>query len=562
MKEHTSQHDPIVPFDPDFYLGTVTQVGAASLQFEFENHAEENQDTLLSLARKTEVGMHLIVAVRGHGVIGILSDIETVRRESGDTVIGVFNFTHTLDGKSGKIVTGIISMPRVGNKVFIAPAALVQLAAESGIKNDDGSDKLTVSFARLQDTKSTRLRFTPEMMFGRHCAILGTTGGGKSWSIAKVVEETGKLRSKVILFDATGEYGTLRDGVHHLYLGNHPKPTQLMREVVVPYYELTERDLFAIFRPKGQSQAPKLRAAIKSLKLAQICPELALDGTIMKANRSKKEFEAAYREHFAVIESQQAAFDIHQLARQIEHECVRPNRSAMEPQFWGDVSPVDQAQCVSLVNRVRDITQSLNLAPIFEPRGKPSLLRVMDAFMEDDSARILCVSLQYLSFAHNAREIIANAIGRHLMRRAQEEMFRRKPLLVVVDEAHQFLNKLISDSDGEYPLDAFGLIAKEGRKYALSILMATQRPRDIPEGILSQMGTMLVHRLINEKDRAVVEAACGEMDKASLESLPTLGPGQAIILGSSFPMPLQIQVEPPEHPPYSTGPDYQKFWNF
>ena len=562
MQETSSAHEPIVPFEPEFYLGKVTQVGAASLQFEFAVGDEESDHAGATLAIKTEVGMHLIVAVRGYGVIGVMTDVYTERRATRDVVVGVLNFTHTLDGKSGKIVSGIINMPRVNNKVFIAPAQLVQLAAESDIKNDDGTDKLTISFARLQDNKSTRLRFTPEMMFGRHCAILGTTGGGKSWTLAKLIESVGKLRSKVILFDATGEFGTLRDGVHHLYLGNHPKPSKLMREVVVPYYELTERDLFAIFKPRGQSQSPKLRAAIKSLKLAQLCPELALDGTIMKANRSKKEFEAAYRKHFAVVESQQAAFDIHQLARQIEHECVRPNRSAMEPQFWGDVSAVDQAQCVSLVNRVRDITQSDNLAPIFEPRGKPSLLRVMDAFMEDESARILCVSLQYLSFAHHAREITANAIGRHLMRRAQEEMFRKKPLLVVVDEAHQFLNKHIADPDGEYPLDAFGLIAKEGRKYALSIMMATQRPRDIPEGILSQMGTMVVHRLINEKDRGVVEAACGEMDKASLESLPTLAPGQAILLGSSFPLSLNVQMEVPECPPNSTGPDYQKFWNF
>jgi hypothetical protein len=560
MLDRHSENAPIVPFEPEFFLGQVSQVGAATLRFEFSKEHEAAEHG--SLAIKAEVGMHLIVAVREYGVIGVLSSIDTLHRESGNVVTGVLNFTHTLDGKSGKIVNGIINMPRVGCRVYIAPSQLVQLAAEADIKNTDGTDKLTISFARLQDTQQTRLRFTPEMMFGRHCAVLGTTGGGKSWTLAKLIEETGKLRSKVILFDATGEFGTLQDGVHHLFIGQHPKPSQLMREVVVPYYELTERDLFAIFKPKGQSQAPKLRAAIKSLKLAQVCPELALDGTIMKANRSKKEFERAYRDHYTVVENQQASFDIHQLARQIEHECVRPNRSAMEPQFWGDVSAVDQAQCVSLINRVRDITQSSNLAPIFEPRGKPSLLRVIDAFMEDDTARVLCVSLQYLSFAHHAREIIANAVGRHLMRRAQEETFRRKPLLVVVDEAHQFLNKHITDDDGEYPLDAFGLIAKEGRKYALSICMSTQRPRDIPEGILSQMGTMIVHRLINDKDRSVVESACGEMDKASLEALPTLGPGQAMILGSAFPMPLEIQIEAPNNPPNSTGPNYQKFWNF
>jgi len=182
--------------------------------------------------------------------------------------------------------------------------------------------------------------------------------------------------------------------------------------------------------------------------------------------------------------------------------------------------------------------------------------------MEDESIRVLCVSLQYLSFAHHAREIVANATGRHIMRLAQNEKFRKKPLLVVVDEAHQFLDKKLTDPDGEYPLDAFGLIAKEGRKYSLSLCLATQRPRDIPEGVLSQMGTLIIHRLINDRDRAVVERASGEMDRSCLESLPTLAPGQGVVLGASFPMPLSVQVEPPERPPNSLGPDFQKYWNY
>lgn len=562
--EEDQAHSPIAPFEPEQYLGTVTEVSGSTLLFRFDNEPGANGSAGRTLASKTEIGSHLIISVQHNGILGKLNDITSIpgSSELGITAIGSITISHTLEGKTGKILSGVTAMPRVGSKVYIADPRLVKAAAETNLKLPDGSTALTISFARLPDKSSTRLRFTPEMVYGRHCAVLGTTGGGKSWTLAKLVEETAKLRSKIILFDATGEYGGLRDAVHHVYLGNHPKPNDFMREVVVPYYELTERDLFAIFKPNGPSQSPKLRAAIKSLKLAQLVPELAMDGTIIKANRSKKEYLRAYKEHYTDVENQRAAFDIKHLARQIEHECVRPNRSALEPQFWGDISAVDQAHCVSLINRIRDITQSVNLAPIFEPHGKPSLLRVIDAFLDDESARVLCISLQYLSFAHNAREIIANATGRHLMRLAQLERFRRKPLLILVDEAHQFLNKRLTNPDGEYPLDAFNLIAKEGRKYALSIGLATQRPRDIPEGVLSQMGTLIIHRLINDRDRAVIERASGEMDHASLAALPTLGPGQAVILGSDFPIPLRVVVEPPETPPDSRGPDFQKYWNY
>lgn len=71
-------------------------------------------------------------------------------------------------------------------------------------------------------------------------------------------------------------------------------------------------------------------------------------------------------------------------------------------------------------------------------------------------------------------------------------------------------------------LDAFELIAKEGRKYGLNICLSTQRPRDITEGVLSQMGTLVVHRLTNDRDREVVERACGEIDRSASSFLPNL----------------------------------------
>lgn len=98
------------------------------------------------------------------------------------------------------------------------------------------------------------------------------------------------------------------------------------------------------------------------------------------------------------------------------------------------------------------------------------------------------------------------------------------PLVVLLDEAHQFLDKSVGDEFSRTDLDALGLIAKEGRKYSLTCVLATQRPRDIPEDVLSQMGMFIVYRLINERDRNVVEKACGDLDSSAAKFLPTLGP--------------------------------------
>jgi uncharacterized protein len=575
----TEQEEPIndpttssitSPFVYERYLGTVTKLGATSLQFAFDFEQLDANSTR-SLAYRAFVGEHIIIRVGALGIIGQITNIQTSRESSSQEQLNISNplsllvfadvdFNNSIDVETGKVFPGIITSPRIGCQVFITDSTLVQAAAEANIAKIGNTKPLTLDFANLPDRNKTRLRFTPEMMFGRHCAVLGTTGGGKSWSLAKIIEETAKLKSKTILFDATGEFSSLNDSVVHLHLGNHPSPPDFSREVVIPYYELNERDLFAVFKPKGQHQAPKLRAAIKSLKLATLVPELALDGTIMKANRSKKEYQTAYKRYYNQVEDQNSAFDIRHLSRQIEHECVRPNRSEMEPQFWGDISAIDHAHCISLINRVKDITTSPNLSPLFNPFGKTSLLKAIEAFISDRDSRVLCISLQYLSFAHHAREIVVNAIGRHLMSMSQAGLFRQRPLLVVVDEAHQFFSSLVTEDNDDYPLDAFALIAKEGRKYALSLCLATQRPRDIPEGVLSQMGTIVVHRLINQLDRKMIESACGEVNHAILDALPGLAPGEAIIVGAGFSLPLQIQIQAPLCPPNSLGADYQKLW--
>jgi len=92
------------------------------------------------------------------------------------------------------------------------------------------------------------------------------------------------------------------------------------------------------------------------------------------------------------------------------------------------------------------------------------------------------------------------------------------------------------------------------------VFISTQRPRDITEGVLSQMGTLVVHRLVNNQDHEVVEKACGEIDRNTTSFFPNLKSGEVAIIGIDFPIPLTIHIEPPSIPPKSDGPDYQTKW--
>lgn len=79
-------------------------------------------------------------------------------------------------------------------------------------------------------------------------------------------------------------------------------------------------------------------------------------------------------------------------------------------------------------------------------------------------------------------------------------------------------------------------------------------PRDIPKGILSQMGTFIVHRLINQQDREAIEYACSEANRSALSFLPILSSGEAMLTGVDFPMPIVLKIRKPDIEPDSDTP--------
>lgn len=561
---NAKQPFPVYPFDPERLVGNVLHINGSRVQI-----AMTDQIQLQTSQEFCSVGDYLVVQCGDNALMaqisetGISTQAFTIILNDEQINTNIFAYAElmaTIDIKNSAIFPGIVMHPHLGDSVYTAHPKLVQLVIESRFSLDNSKEMLLMSMANLHDAKRTPIMITPEKLFGRHCAVVGSTGSGKSWTLARLIEQASECHAKVILFDASGEFASLDKSTQHLYIGNDPSPLANSRPVAIPYYHLMESDIFAIFNPGGPSQAPKLRAAVKSLKLVRLCQHLAPDGTIIKADRSKVAYEQAYRENIAEIEGPYANFDIRRLTRQIENECVNPQRSATEPLVWGGVNSSDYSYCVPLINRIQDIIASPNLVPIFNSGDCRSLFSEINLFLNDPNISVMRISLKYLAFDHHAREIVTNAIGRYLLDIARKDFFKTKPVLLVVDEAHQFLNRTINEGEGAYKLDSFNLIAKEGRKYSLTSCLATQRPRDIPEDILSQMGTLIVHRLINDLDRSMIERASGDLDRKTAATIPALAPGEALLLGVDFPMPLSVSIIAPTAKPDSTGPNYQKYW--
>jgi DNA helicase HerA-like ATPase len=550
---------PVDPFEAGSLIGRVRSVAPTSVGVILGEPAQRNGDG--PAGASVRVGDLVSVDAGEAAVIGRISGIDAAEVAGASVSVADVTLLTSVDLATAQILPGIAAYPPLGAETFMAHSRLVQWIAQRG---DDGLEgrSVTLEIAALAD--GTPVSLSPERLFGRHCTLVGTTGGGKSWTLARLVEAAAAHAGKVILVDPTGEFHTLRDA-KHVSLGGRDRPDSCAA-AVFPYRELLEADLLALFRPETNVQLARLRAAIKSLKLAEVVgmenPLVAGNGCIPKAEQPKLAYDEAYRQHIDVLDSPLASFDVELLPIQMRFECVFPSAgpAPSERIRWGGPSEPGLSECDPLIARIESNLNSPEYSCIFASApSSESLPAVIRNFLASDES-VLRLSLRQLSFRESIREIVANAIGRHLLELGREGAFVERPLVVLVDEAHHFLNQQIGDDHWSYALDAFELIAKEGRKYALTTGLATQRPRDIPEGVLSQIGTFIVHRLINDEDRGVVERASGEIDREAAKFLPSLGPGQAVVIGVELPMPLTVQMLAPTTPPDSRGPDYQSYW--
>lgn len=578
---------------PELCLGTVSTVAASHVLVQ------------LSLAGRVSAS-HYQGARYGRGEVGefvlvegqqslLLGRITEVALPDGKWAGGALDYVDRAELKAQgrvqllggigmhdlRITAGVESYPRIGDRVFAAPyrylAELPLLMAGGG----EGS-RVALKIGKINGLADSEVSVRPEKLFGRHCAILGTTGGGKSWTTARLVGECIKHQAKIILIDATGEYrGFGGPHVTHCHLGEQVNRENRSRSVQLPPTSFTESDFIALFEPSGKVQGPKLRAAIRSLRLAKLCQEHAKGGSLLerlyqenarngyieKIGKSKVTVEEAEQdpELAAKLDDPNQPFDPFLLVKQIEQECVYPEgfgqqKGQKDPSKWGDADG-NFSHCLSLVARINGVLQSPAFRPVFKAKeSSASVTEEIDRFIEE-SGRLLRICLSGVGYEFKAREIIANAIGRYLLTKARKGGFKDSPVLVIVDEAHNFLGRQIGAEDCVAKLDAFEIIAKEGRKYGLNICLATQRPRDITEGVLSQMGTLIVHRLVNDHDRQVVERASGEIDRSAASFIPNLQPGEAVIIGVDFPIPLTVRIGKPEVHPLSDGPNYQQAWS-
>lgn len=585
----------INPFRHEYFLGYINQVLPQFVKVHFPSSVLLNGFTHYGQEFNGGlVGSFVVIEGEKFGFLGRITELslpESERLSLNEKAFQTSDFHPT--GKIEillsfdlynplKVKKGLTAYPNIGAKVFVSSGELVQqYMARFGVKENESSN--AVKLGTLVSNPETEVKVNLQSVFGRHCAVVGTTGGGKSYTVSKLIESLTNSGNKAILIDATGEYSTFDklDSCQECRLGV---------DYYFHYSHLSVTDLFLMFRPSGQVQQPILLEAINSLKLATILERenisynTTTNGSITTYNLKGKKGEnlsidlddgcivkqgkktTAFNRLCSIYSNElndfnKTNFNVKKLTKQINNECF---------QIFGDewskaIDTRNQGNASSLILRIHQALSDSEFKKIFgfdNSIKKDIIEEIKNHIKSGEIQKLLRIAFDSVPFSFQIKEIVANAIGSFLLKTARDGTFdskkekNNKPIVLLIDEAHQFVNKSVKDEYFESSkLDSFDLIAKECRKHGLFLCIATQMPRDIPQGTLSQMGTFIVHRLINHNDKEAINNACSSANKNTLEFLPILGEGEAVLTGVDFPMPIIMKFDEPINKPNSNTPN-------
>ncbi|TDE30440.1 ATP-binding protein [Flavobacterium ranwuense] len=566
------------PFNHSHFIGYINQVTPQYVKVHFPSSVLMKSFTFYGEELKGGlVGNYVVIEGEKYGFLGKILELslpEKERLELSEKSFNTKEFHPT--GKieillsfelfePSNIDKGLNSLPMIGAKVFICSSQFIKGYFKGfGVKKENLGTAPIIKLGHLTYDKTTIVELSQQAIFGRHCA-----GGGKSYTVSKLVEGIIDNNNKAIVIDPTGEYKSFDKNLK-------TKEAIISLSSYFPYQKLTISDVFVLFRPSGQVQQPILLEAIKSLKISHcLLRDQALfnpiingttitltisgkniiieDGVIVKEYNETSPFKNAHFKYKTEIEDDNTSyFDINKLSRQIINECVYDNGAN-----WGKKDERNFGNCTSLIIRVNNLLAAESFKKMFgfNIDEESNLIDEIEDFLKDDELNVLRIGFEDVPYNFQAREILANAIGKYLLNKSRAKSFKEKPLVLFIDEAHQFLNKKVKDEYFESTeLNSFDSIAKESRKYGLFLCIATQMPRDIPNGTLSQIGTFIAHRLINHQDKEAIANACSSANRDTLAFLPVLGSGEAILMGVDFPMPVMLKVDLPEIRPNSDTP--------
>lgn len=389
-------------------------------------------------------------------------------------------------------------------------------------------------------------------LFQRHAALLGSTGSGKSWTVARILEQTANLENScVILFDLHGEYGSLPYATRYRIAGPADLGSVENNVLFLPHWLLTYDEMQALFVDGSEHSAQNQTLMIHSAV------------TRLKRERLDQERRNEVLDQFTV--DSPVPFSINDVIGQL-----RERNEETVPGSRGDKNGPYHGQFTRLIARLEAKRNDRRYGFMYQAptdwQNYEALHRLAD--------QLLCFGngqsgehrgIKVIDLSEVPSDVLPVVVGT-LARLVFTLQFWtpaewRHPVLLACDEAHLYLPKPLNANPLERSaVESVERIAKEGRKYGVGLMVISQRPSDVSETILSQCNNVIALRLTNPADQQTVRKLLPDNLGPLMQMLPLMEVGEAVVVGDAVLLPTRIKVEAPSAKPSSHTVEFWDRW--
>ena len=440
----------------------------------------------------------------------------------------------------------LVHVPDIESKCYVLCERQLESFMNILVSSGDKEHSLALGKYTLDDSATAYL--DGNKFFQRHAALLGSTGSGKSWTVAAMLEQAAKLpTSNFIVFDLHGEYRNL-SYARHLRV---PGPEELGKSsdelLYLPYWLLNAEEMQAMFIDRSEFSAHNQVMAFQDAVIAD------KKYTLLKLNKLNvlAPFTLDSPIPFS-IDKVIATLNV------MNDEMEQGSRGLKQGKFHGQFS--------RLLTRIRSKLTDKRYGFLF---GAPdsehhydSMAKMVSNLMDYKAKGS---QIKIINFSEVPSDILPIIVGL-VARIVYQVQFwtnneKRRPLVLVCDEAHLYLPK----KEGQNPIElraieAFEKIAKEGRKSGVAFFVISQRPSDVSTTVLSQCNNVIALRLTNGEDQATVKKLMPESLESLLDVLPIMDIGEGLVVGDAVLLPSRVRITEPIEKPLSATIDFWTEW--
>jgi hypothetical protein len=476
--------------------------------------------------RDPSVGMSGQVGSQVKMIVGdswLIANVRTLRADGSGAVVANVDFLGEgkadAAGKMGSFRRGVTRYPMPGSDVY--PVTTADLRSVFA-----ASDEPNIEIGTVYPTDDIRGALYVDPMLSKHFAVLGSTGTGKSTSVALILHRISQLSPEghIVMIDPHGEYSAAFKNCGELFnVDNLQLPYWLMN--FEEHCEVLLTTQGADRQRDGDILAKCLLAARTKGKDMSQYGKVTVDSPIPYR---LTDLNAILVAEMGKLDRAGDTLPFQRLKNKLDELRSDPRYTFM---FSGMLVSDSMAGLLAKMFRLPSHGRPISIVDV---SGVPS--------------EVTSVVVSVL-----ARMVFDYAIW--------SRTEAQRPLLLVCEEAHRYVPK-DETANGQAVRKILERIAKEGRKYGVSLGLITQRPSDLAEGVLSQCGTIVSMRLNNDRDQACVRAAMPEGARGFLDAIPALRNRECIVCGEGVAIPIRVRFDDlePEKRPASSDPSFARLW--